>query len=354
MNKRRSLSILLGLLALLALCVVCVLAKMTTDRIEQAKAEAPPMVTPRYNELGLPYGQVLSSEPVEVQPDYLIFSNRILRRYHYVPEDVQHTVEALNLFFSVVPAGVNKHLIMAPWYIAMEPDFSAYTDDIHAAIGEVYAGMVEDVQCLDVCDTLFAQRDEYIFARVDEDWTMLGAYYAAREFLTAQGIEMIPVEDYEIYYNSSYAGSYEKVADDIKYDEDQLYYLLKGATNWQTVTKRVSSGVYETHESPAIALSRRQSIFLGSSVSHSILHGDGNNGKTLLIIGDNLGRSFAPWFTPYYDTVYFIRAENYQDGLTGFLSIFEDYAIQDCLVVESIKSVVDSANNNLRRMAGGG
>lgn len=353
MNMRRSTSILIGILALLALCAVCVVATFVNRRLDVARAEAAPTITPHYNELGLLYGQELSTEIVEIQPDYIIYSDRILKRYQYVQEDITAAADALNQFFAVIPEGVNKHLIMAPWYIAMEPDCSAYTDDIFAAIQELYDGIADDVQCLDACGALFLRRDEYLFARVDEAWTMLGAYYAAREFLTARGIEMIPVEDYEIYYNNAYVGSLEHIKEDMEFDEDQLYYLLKDGTNWQTVTKRVSSGVYETHESPAIALSRRQDIFLGSRLSHSILHGDGNNGQTLLIVGDTFGLNFAPWFTPYYETVYYIRAENYNGQLTGFLNLFEDYTIRDCVVIEGITSVVNSANKNLVRMVEG-
>jgi hypothetical protein len=353
MSTRRSISILLGLLAVVVLCAVCTLATLAAKRLEGAKVEAAPTTTPQYNELGLPYGQELSTEPVEIQPDYLVFSDRILKRYHHMPADIVDTVDALDQFFAIIPAGVNKHLIMAPWYIAMEPDYAMYTDDIPAAIQQVYDGMAEDVHCLDVYAPLFSRRDEYLFARVDEAWTMRGAYYAAQEFLNTQGIEMIPIDDYEVYYNSSYIGSLEKDTELVMTEEDQLYYLLKGATNWQTVTTRVSSGLYETHESPAIALSRRQNIFLGSNISHSILHGDGGNGETLLIVGDVFGITFAPWFTPYYENVYFIRAETYNGTLEGFLNLFEEYNIQNCLVMEGITSVVKSTNNNLRRMAGG-
>lgn len=169
---------------------------------------------------------------------------------------------------------------------------------------------------------------------------MLGAYYAAELFCRQAGIEMIPLEDYDDYaYYSD---------DEVALDQEYVpYYLLPEGTNWQTVTVRESTDNYSTHESPAIALSRRGlDIFIAGSFSQSILHGDGNNGKSLLIMGDNYAEVFAPWLTPYYDSVVFVSMSRYQGDHAAFRALFAQYNITDCIFMENIFNWGDSIENN--------
>lgn len=96
-------------------------------------------------------------------------------------------------------------------------------------------------------------------------------------------------------------------------------------------------------------------IFLWWAITPTpILQGDGANGKTLLVIGDSNAKLFAPWFTPYYETVYLVNGERYQNGAAGLQQIFMEYNVTDCVILEGADQFGETPLNQRMRSLGGG
>lgn len=354
----RTKATLLSLLLLLGVVGISVGAAMLKNHMVDQAAPAVASVQPLYGVQGLPYGRALSQEILAVDEANVYFSDRVLERFYNDEQGNQRTAQSIATFFGAVPEGVNKTVLLFPMRIHMETEYAQYTDDVAPAMEQIAAGLPEDVAVLDATDRLYQHREEYIYFRTDDCITALGGYYGAQLLGEKLGLNMLQLSDYEEYRFESFKGVLDAL-DQAQIDEDctdyVAYYLRKGAANWQTVTVREGPDQYSEHESPAVALSRRGTdIFIGGYYSHSILQGDGGNGKTLLIVGNSDAKFFAPWFTPYYDTVYLVNAERYQGGQEGFAKIFETYQVSDCILIESADKFGDTAlNQRLARLGGG-
>lgn len=344
------------LVVIVLLCAAATVAERSMAANAAVKeAEA---TTPAYGEQGLPYGQALSSEILDQDEEYLYFSDRVLQRFHYDREAVEITRAALQAAVDSVPDGVNTYVMLTPLRIVTEPAYAGYTDDVAVAIDEIYGMLEGGAVTLDATGALISHGDEYVFFRTDDSWTALGAYYAAEVFAQAAGIELMGLDGYMVDRIRPYIGSLgtlEKAQIDMDERDSVFYYIHPDKKNWETVVKRRGKDDYATMEVPAVARSRRGTdIFIGGTYSHAVLQGDASNDRTLLIVGDSSAKFFAPWMTPYYENVYVINTAWYQGGAEGYQALWSEYAITDCIFLESADSFGDTVENQRLKKLGGG
>ena len=349
---------LLSLLMLVGVVGISIGAAFLKNAMADASPGAFASPAPLYGEQGLPYGQTLSMEPLLVDDEYVYFKDRVLERFFNHPEANRITAQSIGSLVRAIPQEVRTTVMLVPLRIATEPAFAQYTDDSSAAIREIYEALPAGVETLDVTSALLEHGEEYIFFRTDDFWTALGSYYGARLYGESIGLDMLELDAYEDYRFEFYLGvfaSLDQAAIESQYTDYVAYYILKDAANWQTVTIREGPSQYAEHQSPAVALSRRGTdIFVAGYYSHSILQGDGANGKTLLVIGDSNAKLFAPWFTPYYETVYLVNGERYQNGAAGLQQIFMEYNVTDCVILEGADQFGETPLNQRMRSLGGG
>ncbi len=346
--------------AFLAVIVLLCAAATVAERSMAANAavKEAEATTPAYGEQGLPYGQALSSEILDQDEEYLYFSDRVLQRFHYDREAVEITRAALQAAVDSVPDGVNTYVMLTPLRIVTEPAYAGYTDDVAAAIDEIYGMLEGGAVTLDATGALISHGDEYVFFRTDDSWTALGAYYAAEVFAQAAGIELMGLDQYTVDRIYPYRGhlAYEEKSQIQSKDGDAVFYYIGiNGKNWETLVQRKDHGEYSTLENPTIARSRQgMDVYVGGRYSHAILEGDANNGQTLLIVGDDSARFFAPWLTPYYERVYLLDTAWYQGGAEGYQALWSEYAITDCIFLESADSFGDTVENQRLKKLGGG
>lgn len=301
---------------------------------------------------GKPGGGQLETEPALVSESYVYFKDRVLERFHYNAGSIYKTSEALKNVMTSIPDGVNKYLMLVPTRISLEDGiYKQYSDDINGAIAEIYAGMPSDVKSIDAAGALLKHKGNYLFFRTDTSWTALGAYYGAQEFCKSAGIDMKGISEYYGYRFDHYSGALRQLPDapeSLKDFPDYVnYYILQGVPNNQTITARITHNEYLTYKAPTVALSRRgYDIFIGSFFSHSILQGDGKNGKTLVVIGDEYSKALVPWLTPYYENVILINPDFFHGGSEQIKNFFSEYNISDILVVECARNFGDSSIYN--------
>jgi len=315
--------------------------------LEEAYAAS---LKPVYGADGKPDGGELDTVPTVITKDHVYFEDRVLERFYYDANDIRKCSEILNGAMSSLPEDVNKYLMIVPMRISFEDEkHQLYSDDIDSAINELYERMPPDVITLDAAGALYEHRGEYLFFRTSNKWTALGAYYAAQEFCNNTGIEMKRIEEYRENRYENYKGTlqalpYSQSLDN--YKDYISYYILEGTKNEQTITDRRSRDEYITYNAPTIALSRLgYDIFVGSYFSHTILRGDAKNGKTLMILGDDYIKPFAPWLTPYYENVCLVSPRYFDGGPEEFWKLFSEYQITEFLVVEYVQNMRDSTVN---------
>lgn len=356
-QPNKLLPVVITLAVLMLVITTSVTAKSILLKVQEKEKMLERQVMAReltYGPDGKTNGEELETIPVLITEDYVYFKDRVLERFHYHAEDTLQTSEILRGVMDSLPEGVNKYLMIVPTRIRFENDvYQLYSDNVDDAINEIYNRMPSDVITIDAMGELLKHKDEYLFFRTDHQWTALGAYYAAAEYSKNAGIEMKKNNEYREYRMENFLGSMNSLpnAQELnKYPDYVSYFILEGAVNDQTITSRRSRDEYITYDSPTIAASRQgNDIFIGSYYSHSILHGDAKNGKTLMILGDEYSKALAPWLTPYYENVFLVSPEFFDGDYQKFWQLFSEYRITDFLVIEYSRNIGDSVINTRLR-----
>lgn len=299
---------------------------------------------------GLPEGTTLSTNITSVTDEYLYFSDRVLQCFRYDANEVQVNTDIFINAMDAIPEGVNKYLMLLPLRIAFEDSaYQVYSDDVLAAISEIYSDMPPDVITLDCANVLASHKDEYLYFRTDIKWTALGAYYGAQVFCEKAGIDNINIKNFREYRLENYIGALQSLPNAstfTEYSDYVSFYMLDDAVNKQTISVRKSKDEYFTYESPLLALSRRGTdIFIGGYYSHSIIQGDINNGKTLMLLGDDNAKIFAPWLTKNYENIIVVNQLFFNNEIK-LEQFFSDYNINDFLILESAANITDSIYSN--------
>lgn len=294
---------------------------------------------PIYGQDGKPDGQMLDTTPIKITHDYIYYNDRVLGRYYYDSQAVDYTVETLNMVYDWVPDNINKYFMAAPTRIVVEENIDTNDqEDSIKAMEEICSKLNSGIYKINTLDTLSAHADEYIFFRTDKAWTALGSYYAAKEFLWAKNIEIVPLENYYDNMNKGYVGimglldGAESLA---QYPDLVYFYILKDSSNIQTITA-YESKEYKEYTSPVIASSRGGTdVFIGEYYSHTIIEGDIVNGSSIIIIGDKCSKMFAPWLIPYYSNIILINPLFYYGDAHSIAEMIQEYNINDFLIIES-------------------
>jgi hypothetical protein len=349
--KKNWLAVILMLFAVVSISILATVIVDKTEKQKQHRNATTLKEKTFYGQDGKPDGSFLETMPKQVTDDYVFYEDRVVERFHYDENNVRTGVEVLASTIAALPEGITKYLMIIPTRIILEGDaYQLYADDMGKAIEEVYAEMPADVVTVDVTGALHDHQEEYLFFRTDDVWTAIGAYYAAQEFATKAGINLIGIKEYREHRLSSYLGTMRILpgAESLKEYPDYIsYYFLKGATNEQTITARRTEGEYLTYKSPVVAVSRRgYDTFVGAYFSHSILHGDGKNGKTLMILGDQYSKAFAPWLTPYYENVCLVSPEYFDGGSQEFQQLLSQISVTELLVLVNAQNIGDNFFNS--------
>lgn len=345
--KKVCLSILC-LMVMIVVIFVCYVASIVPGFLEKSQ---PVNNAVEESIQGLPIGQKLSTKPTSITDDYVYFTDRVLECFHYHEESAQIGSEAIAQVMNSLPEQVNKYLLIVPMRIATEEiNGQVNSDNIQSAIEEIYSKMPSTVESINMSNVFQEHKGEYLFFRTDSKWTALGAYYAAEELSKLMKIQLMDIHDYKEMRFTAYSGTYrslpntESLSD---YNDYVSYYLKDSLENSQLITVRESEGVYNTYQSPAVALSRRGTdIFVGGYFSHSILQGEAKNNKVMLIVGDNNAKIFTPWMIPYYEKVIIINPLFFNHKDQSIKSFMVDYPITDFLILESINTVMDTSYSN--------
>jgi|LGVE01.1.fsa_nt_gb hypothetical protein len=332
-----------GLIFILFIVIISaigtILMQIETNRFKEIEATHQ---TP-YGIQGLPYGIELAKKPQKIGVNYIYYSDRIRKLIKSDFETNQKSASMIMNFMNTLPEDVSKTVILVPNAITYEKELPDYSEESIKAINEIKNGITSNINLLDVNSIFASKENDYLYYRTDSGWTALAAYYSAQQFLESRDIEIINLDQYDDYIQKTFYGVYANLPDaNLNENTNDYigYYLLPGGKNHQVVTVRRDVNDYETFGSPTVALSRRGTdIFIEGNYSDSIISGDGNNNKTLLVVGDSHAKVFATWMIPYFENIVLINAAFYKGGEEEFTQLFKDYYITDVVMIEGISNI---------------
>lgn len=343
---RRAVGMVQGSAALLLLCLLCGAALYPAGRMEERQVFAEVQIdrAQLYDNQGMWIGIELAEEPERITETALYYRDRILQRFQADEEDIARETAVINGISRMIPGSVKQYLMLVPMRIELENGLEAYTEGMEEAMQEYGKALAGSIRMLDILPALRERREEYVSYRTLTGWTARGAYYGARAFGGETGFSLPELSQYdEAVYNGFYGGLWERDgadADNDDYEDRNVYYRLPEDKNRCLVVRRTKEGEWAAIQEPVVSKARPgQAGYVGNPISHAILPGSVENGKAILLIGDNNANLLAPYFQSCYEWVYVVNQTWYQGGSRGFGNIFEEYPVTDTLFVKGKENI---------------
>lgn len=172
----------------------------------------------------------------------------------------------------------------------------------------MYNKLNSNVTTIDVYNSLYAVRDEYIYYRNDHHWTSYGAYCGYKTAIKKLGFSEISYNKYHIEHASnSFKGTlYSKTLyDKIIPDMVDLYNYENGA---KVTSVEVNDGM-EVKEYDSIYFREylkekdKYLVYLGPNQPLIKIKTDVKNERKLLVIKDSYANTFIPFLTQHYSEI---------------------------------------------------
>lgn len=165
-----------------------------------------------------------------------------------------------------------------------------------------------DVTMINVYNSLYAMRNEYIYYRTDHHWTSYGAFLAYQTAIKKLGFSPVSYEMYNIehaadnfrgtlYSKSLYRGTEPDMID---------LYHYNGTDPVTSVT--INDGLKETaydsiYFREFLDTQEKYSVFLGRNAAVVTVRTNVKNDKKLLLIKDSYANSMLPFLTEHYSEI---------------------------------------------------
>ncbi len=194
---------------------------------------------------------------------------------------------------------------------------------------------------VDVCDTLKAHKEEYIYYKSDHHWTSLGAKYAFEVMAPALGIDPSEqINDYDIMtVADDFTGTMASNSGDFSVKDSIDLYMAK-TEDFQYVVEYVdlqkkSATIYN---SAALEQKNRYEVFLGGNHPQINIKTTNLNDRNLLIFKDSYANTFLQFLLPYYQSITIIDPRYYSDDCN---KLMEESEITDVLFLYNMNTFAE-------------
>ena len=223
---------------------------------------------------------------------------------------------------------------------------ASYSTDQSACFDEIAAKLGSGITSVNICPVLAKHTEEDIYLRTDHHWAPLGAYYAARTFAEAAGVDFADLSTYEKKVNSGYVGTmyaYSQDARILNDPEDFVYYIP--SNSYQTYYYDSSFNYqYDFDLIQEVSVESSYLMFMGGDDKIVKIKTDVHNGRKLFVMKDSYGNAEIPFYTGSFEEIYVTDMRYFNCNLVNFI---QDRGITDVLFTMCSYSVVGSNANGL-------
>ncbi len=217
-------------------------------------------------------------------------------------------------------------------------------------INDIYSKLDSSVLSVDVYETLYARKDEYIYYRTDHHWTTLGAYYAYNVAIQKMGFTPVAYSKYNIEHASDeFLGTYHSktLYDKLKPDIIDIYTCIGGSS---VVSCKVNSGKnvseYDSiYFRDFLTKKDKYCTYLGSNQPAVTITTNVGSDKKLLVFKDSYANSLIPFLVQHYSEITVLDMR--------YVANYKDYADPEeySQVLFLYNSTTFCSDNNLRKIA---
>lgn len=226
-------------------------------------------------------------------------------------------------------------------------------------IDYAFRSLGDTITGVSISDTLFAHRDENIYARTDHHWLPMGAYYAAREFAKAAKVPFRSLDSYDEYCVHDFVGTMPNTARCpglAKWPEEFVYYMPRDVEYKATyITYRLNSGrsavIGETDEYEAEIFRKYQDgskstycTFLGGDPFLISIDTNVRNGRRLLILKDSFGNALPAYLLYSFERICVVDCRYFTKNIIDYC---KEKEITDILFANNITHACSSKTTDM-------
>lgn len=240
--------------------------------------------------------------------------------------------DTINLYTAIVPTYVDFYKNGEGKRVT-----TAHQDEI---IQNIYSHINDSVITVDIYSTISEHIDEYLYYRMDPNWTPHGAYYGYREIAKAMGFDPTPLDEFEKGFIEEYAGeNYRNVKlTQLLNNPDSITFYKVDKLFPATVNHYYTDGTERTdtqmvYGSVSNPLSYGYMIY-GDRGYYSNAFTENTNGKKLLVLKDDSGISLSPFFMAHFEEIHIADIRYFKSYSNHTLDSFlSENEITDVLIL---------------------
>lgn len=220
-----------------------------------------------------------------------------------------------------------------------------YIGDQSACFDNIAAKLNPGIQSVNVVDVLKRHTEENIYCRTDHHWQPLGAYYAARTFAEAAGVQFADITNYESGANEGFVGTMYGFSQDsrILNDPERFEYYVPYAKYEAHYYDSYFNYQYSDDLFAEVDVDNSYLMFLGGDSWVVKVDTEVKNGRKLLVVKDSFGNAEIPYYTSSFEQIYVVDVREFKRNLVSFI---DATGVTDVLFTMSAYSVVgDNAEN---------
>lgn len=194
-----------------------------------------------------------------------------------------------------------------------------------------------DMKKVNVYDSLLDGKDNgNMFYRLDHHWTTLGAYYGYLAYCKENGIEPVPLSNYQQEtVTNGFNGTLYSKANIYTFQPDSMerYISAQQLEVNYVYSNKVTNTLYEDSH---LQTKDKYAMFLDGNHPLIQIKTDVERGKNLLILKDSYANSLIPFLTNHYTNIHVLDMRFYNDQVSQYIL---DNKIDEVLILYNMNGI---------------
>lgn len=251
----------------------------------------------------------------------------------------QWYAQVLNTYESVLGDHIRIYNLVVPTSIEfnLPSNYQSVTTPQKPKLENIAACLDSGIEWVDVYQTLFQHKNEYLYYRTDHHWSTLGAYYAYEQFAEAAGFEPVPLKKMEKRTLNNFLGTLYSQTQNSKMasNPDHVDYFIM-PTAYKCYQYRKGSP-YTSVRIPLYGEYAKTynsySVFMHGDFPVTVIDTEIKNGRRIAVVKESYGNAFIPFLVNHYETIVVIDQRYLEKN---FYDVLNEFEVNELLFINNI------------------
>ena len=297
----------------------------------------------------------ITEEP-EAAGNIYITGGRGFNVYYFDKDIADYYASMVNTLRARIPQQVHFYEILAPTAFGV-----CLSDDVQKQLGGsnqaeamryIFSMISDDVQKVDVMNTMKSHNSEYLYFGTDHHWTARGAWYAYSDWCLKKGIAQNNLDQFEKKEFTDFLGTFyaaSNQSESLRSHPDTVEAFVPMATNdmvyWDMDGNEISWPIINDVSSYDSNL--KYCTFIGADEPLSIIENPNlPNGQSIILLKESYGNAFAPFLVDHYKNVIIVDYRYYSGNVNDLIS---KYQVSDVILLNNMEALTEGHVNELLR-----